>query len=91
MKVGDAVYSRPDLARNGTYAEFVAIRAGECARKPRTISHVGGEVHEASWPLLKPRGIQVSIISPPSEAKAAGCVRSSAPNLRWKTSRKPMR
>lgn len=164
-QVGDAVYSRPDLARNGTYAEFVAIRAGECARKPRTISHVeaaslplagitaweammdtaqvragqrvlvhagsggvgslaiqlvkaagatviatassrnralveslgvdqfvdytttklldpvapvdavfdtiGGEVQEASWPLLKPGGIQVSIISPPSEAKAA--------------------
>jgi len=164
-QVGDAVYSRPDLARNGTYAEFVAIRAGECARKPRTISHVeaaslplagitaweammdtarvragqrvlvhagsggvgslaiqllkaagatvvatasgrnralveslgvdqfvdyttttlleavepvdavfdtmGGEVQEASWSLLKPGGIQVSIISPPDEARAA--------------------
>lgn len=164
-QVGDAVYARPDLARNGTYAEFVAIRANECARKPRTISHVeaaslplagitaweamidtagvqagqrvlvhagsggvgslaiqlvkaagatviatasgrnralveslgvdqfvdytttkvadavepvdavfdtiGGEVQEASWSLLKPGGIQVSIISPPDEAKAA--------------------
>jgi NADPH:quinone reductase-like Zn-dependent oxidoreductase len=164
-QAGDAVYSRPDLARNGTYAEFVAIRANECARKPRTISHVeaaslplagitaweammdtarvragqrvlvhagsggvgslaiqlvkaagatviatasgrnralveslgvdqfvdytttkaadavepvdavfdtiGGEVQEASWSLLKPGGIQVSIISPPDEAKAA--------------------
>ena len=164
-QVGDAVYSRPDLARNGTYAEFVAIRASECARKPRTISHVeaaslplagitaweammdtaqvragqrvlvhagsggvgslaiqlvkaagatviatasgrnralveslgvdqfvdytttkvadavapvdvvfdtiGGDVQEASWSLLKPGGIQVSIISPPDEAKAA--------------------
>ena len=164
-QVGDAVYSRPDLARNGTYAEFVAIRAHECARKPRTISHVeaaslplagitaweammdtaqvqagqrvlvhagsggvgslaiqlvkaagatvvatasgrnralveslgvdqfvdyttttllegvepvdavfdtiGGEVQEASWSLLKPGGIQVSIISPPDEARAA--------------------
>ncbi|MBQ5939466.1 MULTISPECIES: NADP-dependent oxidoreductase [unclassified Massilia] len=37
---GDAVFARPDLARNGTYAEFVAIRASECARKPATISHV---------------------------------------------------
>lgn len=36
---GDAVFSRPDLARNGTYAEFVAIRAADCARKPRTVSH----------------------------------------------------
>ena len=164
-QVGDAVYSRPDLARNGTYAEFVAIRAHECARKPRIISHVeaaslplagitaweammdtaqvqagqrvlvhagsggvgslaiqlvkaagatvvatasgrnralveslgvdqfvdyttttllegvepvdavfdtiGGEVQEASWSLLKPGGIQVSIISPPDEARAA--------------------
>lgn len=164
-QVGDAVFSRPDLARNGTYAEFVAIRATECARKPRTISHVeaaslplagitaweamidvaqvgpgqrvlvhagsggvgslaiqivkatgatviattsgrnralveslgadqvvdytttaiadavepvdvvfdtiGGEVQEASWSLLKPGGIQVSIISPPDEARAA--------------------
>lgn len=164
-QVGDALFSRPDLARNGTYAEFVAIRASECARKPRTISHVeaaslplagitaweammdtarvragqrvlvhagsggvgslaiqlvkaagatvvatasgrnralveslgvdqfvdyttttlleavepvdavfdtiGGEVQEASWSLLKPGGIQVSIISPPDEARAA--------------------
>lgn len=164
-QVGDAVYARPDLARNGTYAEFVAIRATECARKPRTVSHVeaaslplagitaweammdtaqvragqrvlvhagsggvgslaiqllkaagaivvatasgrnralveslgvdqfvdytttkvadavepvdavfdtiGGEVQEASWPLLTPGGIQVSIISPPDEARAA--------------------
>ncbi|HVL77153.1 MAG TPA: NADP-dependent oxidoreductase, partial [Noviherbaspirillum sp.] len=46
-KVGDAVYSRPDLKRHGTYAEFVAIRANECARKPRTISHV----EAASLPL----------------------------------------
>ena len=164
-QVGDAVFSRPDLARNGTYAEFVAVRAGECARKPRTISHVeaaslplagitaweamidkagvrpgqrvlihagsggvgslaiqlvraagatviattsgrnralveslgadqvvdytttnvadavepvdvvfdtlGGAAQEASWSLLKPGGILVSIISPPSEARAA--------------------
>lgn len=164
-QVGDAVFSRPDLARNGTYAEFVAIRANECARKPRTISHVeaaslplagitaweammdtaqvqpgqrvlvqagsggvgslaiqlvkaagatviatasgrnralveslgvdqfvdytttkvadavepvdavfdtiGGEVQEAAWDILKPGGIQVSIISPPSEEQAA--------------------
>lgn len=163
-QVGDAVFSRPDLARNGTYAEYVAIRASECARKPRTISHVeaaslplagitaweammdtaqvqpgqrvliqagsggvgslaiqlvkaagatviatasgrnralveslgvdqfvdytttkvadaikpvdavfdtiGGEVQEAAWDILKPGGIQVSIISPPSEEKA---------------------
>ena len=44
---GDAVFARPDLARNGTYAEFAAIRASECARKPATISHV----EAASLPL----------------------------------------
>nr|WP_315234459.1 NADP-dependent oxidoreductase [uncultured Albidiferax sp.] len=38
--VGDAVYSRPDIQRNGTYAEYVAIRANEVAHKPKTISHI---------------------------------------------------
>lgn len=38
-QIGDAVFSRPDLKRNGTYAEYVAIRASEIAHKPRTISH----------------------------------------------------
>jgi NADPH:quinone reductase-like Zn-dependent oxidoreductase len=40
FKVGDPVFSRPDIARNGTYAQFVAVREGEVCRKPRTISHV---------------------------------------------------
>ena len=38
FKVGDAVFSRPDIKRNGTYAEYVAIRADEVALKPKTIS-----------------------------------------------------
>jgi NADPH:quinone reductase-like Zn-dependent oxidoreductase len=38
-KVGDEVYGRPDLTRNGTYAEFVAVRAGEIGRKPKSIDH----------------------------------------------------
>jgi NADPH:quinone reductase-like Zn-dependent oxidoreductase len=161
---GDAVFSRPDLARDGSYAEFIAVRALECARKPHTISHVeaaslplagitaweamvttarvqagqrvlvhagsggvgslaiqilkhlgatviattsgrnralveslgadqvvdytttrfldvvepvdavfdtlGGQVQEDSWAVLRPGGIQVSIISPPDEEKA---------------------
>ncbi|BBI99969.1 oxidoreductase [Ferrigenium kumadai] len=40
FKVGDAVFSRPDIRRNGTYAEYVAIREDELALKPGTISHV---------------------------------------------------
>lgn len=48
FKPGDAVYSRPDIRRNGTYAEFVAIAARELAPKPATISHV----EAASLPLV---------------------------------------
>lgn len=40
FKVGDAVFSRPDINRNGTYAEYVAIREDELAHKPQTISYV---------------------------------------------------
>lgn len=40
FKVGDAVYSRPDIARDGSYAEYVAVRESEVAKKPRTISHI---------------------------------------------------
>jgi len=40
FSVGDAVFSRPDIARNGTYAEFVAVRETEVAKKPQTLSHI---------------------------------------------------
>ncbi|WP_299874894.1 NADP-dependent oxidoreductase [uncultured Cocleimonas sp.] len=39
FSVGDSVYSRPDIKRNGTYAEYVAIQENEVALKPLTISH----------------------------------------------------
>ena len=38
-KAGDEVYGRPDLNRNGTYAEYVAVRANEISRKPTSIDH----------------------------------------------------
>lgn len=47
FKPGDAVYSRPDITRNGTYAEYVVVRAAEVALKPATISHA----EAASLPL----------------------------------------
>jgi len=47
FKVGDTVFSRPDIKRNGTYAEYVAIREDEIAYKPKTVSHV----EAASLPL----------------------------------------
>ncbi len=39
FKPGDAVYSRPNILRNGSYAEFIAIDENEAAFKPKTISH----------------------------------------------------
>ncbi len=37
--IGDSVYARPDIARPGTYAELIAVRASEVAVRPTTISH----------------------------------------------------
>ncbi|EJQ95314.1 hypothetical protein IGW_01544 [Bacillus cereus ISP3191] len=37
-KVGDEVYSRPDIERNGTYAEYVAVDEKYVAKKPRNLS-----------------------------------------------------
>jgi NADPH:quinone reductase-like Zn-dependent oxidoreductase len=47
LKPGDEVYSRPDLTRNGTYAEYVAVRESEVALKPKSIDHI----HAAAIPL----------------------------------------
>jgi NADPH:quinone reductase-like Zn-dependent oxidoreductase len=40
--------SRPDIKRNGTYAEYIAVRESEIAYKPGTISHL----EAASLPLV---------------------------------------
>ena len=47
LKAGDAVFSRPDILRDGAYAEFIVIREDECALKPTSIDHV----HAAALPL----------------------------------------
>ena len=39
-KPGDEVYGRPDPTRNGAYAEYVAVRESELARKPRNLDHI---------------------------------------------------
>lgn len=44
---GDAVYSRPDIGRNGAYAEYIAVRQEELALKPKSLDHV----HAAAVPL----------------------------------------
>jgi NADPH:quinone reductase-like Zn-dependent oxidoreductase len=46
-KAGDEVYGRPDISRNGAYAEYIAVRASEIAFKPKSIDHV----HAAAIPL----------------------------------------
>jgi NADPH:quinone reductase-like Zn-dependent oxidoreductase len=47
FNVGDAVYGRPDPQRNGTYAEYVSVRASDIAQKPRNVEHL----HAAGVPL----------------------------------------
>ncbi len=39
LKPGDEVYSRPDLSRDGTYAEYVVVKESEVALKPKSIDH----------------------------------------------------
>lgn len=40
FKKGDAVYSRPDIARNGAYAEYMVARESEVALKPQSIDYI---------------------------------------------------
>lgn len=47
FKKGDAVYSRPDVKRDGTYAEYISVKANELAYKPASIDHVTA----AAFPL----------------------------------------
>ncbi len=47
FKIGDEVFSRPDLLRNGTYAEYVVIKEAEVAFKPESVDHL----HAAAIPL----------------------------------------
>jgi len=47
FKPGDEVYSRPDIERDGTYAEYIAVKATEVAFKPKSVDHV----HAAAVPL----------------------------------------
>jgi NADPH:quinone reductase-like Zn-dependent oxidoreductase len=46
-KSGHEVYGRPDISRDGAYAEYIAVRASEVAFKPKSIDHT----HAAAIPL----------------------------------------
>lgn len=48
FKPGDEVYARPDDDRIGTFAEFIAVKAGSVAPKPRNLNMV----EAASLPLV---------------------------------------
>ena len=39
FRKGDEVYGRPDPTRNGTYAEYVVVKANEISLKPKSIDH----------------------------------------------------
>jgi len=45
--VGDLVYARPDIERDGAYAAYIAVKAREAAHKPTTLDHT----HAAAIPL----------------------------------------
>ena len=47
FKMGDEVFSRPDIVRDGAYAEYIVIRENEAAFKPQSIDHL----HAAAIPL----------------------------------------
>ncbi len=47
FKVGDDVYARPDIERDGGYAEYIAVKASDAARKPAGLDHI----HAAAVPL----------------------------------------
>jgi NADPH:quinone reductase-like Zn-dependent oxidoreductase len=47
LAVGDEVYALADISRNGSYADFIAVKADGAALKPDSIDHV----HAASVPL----------------------------------------
>jgi len=47
LRPGDEVYSRPDVMRDGAYAEYIAARGSEVALKPKSLDHI----HAAAIPL----------------------------------------
>lgn len=47
FKIGDAVYARPNIERDGGYAEYIAVKASEAAIKPVRLDHD----HAAAVPL----------------------------------------
>ena len=55
--ISDAVYGRPDLSKNGAYAEYIVVSEDEIAAKPKTLSWQKSAavplVTLAAWQALK--------------------------------------
>jgi len=47
FKMGDAVFARPNIERDGGYAQYIAVKASEAALKPARLDHD----HAAAVPL----------------------------------------
>jgi NADPH:quinone reductase-like Zn-dependent oxidoreductase len=47
FKLGDEVYGCADVSRDGAYAEFIAVRESDLARKPKSVDHI----HAAAFPM----------------------------------------
>lgn len=47
LEIGDQIYSRPSIFRNGSYAEYVAVKHSEVALMPESIDYI----HAAAVPL----------------------------------------
>jgi NADPH:quinone reductase-like Zn-dependent oxidoreductase len=60
FKLGDAVFGRPDMKRDGTYAQYVAVRESELTKKPRSLDHQ----HAAAVPLAGLTAWQVLFDAP---------------------------
>lgn len=58
---GDEVFGRPDIMRDGAYAEFMTVRETELAPKPRNIDHVTA----AAVPLAALTAWQALFDAPP--------------------------
>jgi NADPH:quinone reductase-like Zn-dependent oxidoreductase len=91
LNVSDEVYSRPDISRDGAYAEYIVVRESEVALKPWSLDHI----HAAAIPLAALTAWQTLFDAAQLEAgqtvlihAAAGGVGSFAVQLaKWKGAR----
>ena len=58
LKVGDAVYSRPEISKNGSFAEYMTVTADEVALKPSAFTWQ----EAAGVPLAALTALQLSLI-----------------------------